>query len=207
MTQTTYAAAWVPSGDPARSLDAAAELATAWVLLQAKALGTKPVLVTENQAQWSLGPDAIRKFAATSDTVTSRGKKPSGHGRAVLAYLPRYRDMYRALPYARDGALAVVEFGSDPLIGWAMETHAVNLEDDQTTLETWTPPQRSLLEYVHRNGNNGWANGFGAENAASQLRELIAGGVDQDIILGFMVARGHDEESLERLAAIIKEIL
>ncbi|MFI6967113.1 hypothetical protein [Streptomyces sp. NPDC050255] len=133
MTDTTYTAAWVPNDDPARSLDVASELAAAWILRQTKALGIKPVLVNQTQDQWSMGPDAIRRLSGICDTVTDRGKRPIGHRRSVLAYVPRYRDMHRALPYARDGALAVVELMSDPLSGWAMETHAVNLVDGQTT--------------------------------------------------------------------------
>ncbi|MCX2182662.1 hypothetical protein KV205_19315 [Streptomyces sp. SKN60] len=121
--------------------------------------------------------------------------------------MPRYRDMHRALPYARDGALAVVELKSDPLIGWAMETHAVNLVDGQTTLESWNPAQRTRLEDIHSYGNNGWSRGFGADGAERVLPDLLAGGVGRDIILGFMVARGHDEDSVERLAAIIEKVM
>ncbi|MFG2723077.1 hypothetical protein ACGFW5_32975 [Streptomyces sp. NPDC048416] len=69
------------------------------------------------------------------------------------------------------------------------------------------PGLRTLLEDLPSCGNNGWSSGFGAANAAHLLRELIADGVDRDIILSFMVARGHDEKSVECLAAIIKKIL
>ncbi|MCM1950953.1 hypothetical protein NC315_37175 [Streptomyces sp. G2] len=207
MTDTTYAAAWVPDDDPARSLDVAAELAVLWVLRQAEALHVTPVLVTQTKEQWTLGPDAIRRLATTSDTVTDRGSRPSGDRRAVLAYLPRYRDMYRAVPYARGGALAVVEYRADPLSGWAMETQAVNLVDGQLTPKTWNPGQQNLLEDIHTYGNNGWTRGPDADHAARLVQELVADGVASDTILGFMVARHHSEEAIERLAAIIKRVV
>ncbi|MEU0102846.1 hypothetical protein [Streptomyces sp. NPDC006267] len=203
MTDTTYTAAWVPDDDPARSPDVAAELAALWIQQQAEALHTKPVLVTQTKDQWTLGPGAIRKLARISDTVTDRSTRPSGHRRAVLAYLPRTRDMYRAIPYAHEGALAVVEHGADPLSGWAMETLAVNLVDGQLTPKTWNPDQQSLLENIHTYGNNGWTGGPGADNAALLVQELVANGVGSATILGFMVARRHSEEAIDRLAAII----
>ncbi|MFE9046206.1 hypothetical protein ACFYOG_35630 [Streptomyces sp. NPDC007818] len=207
MTDTTYTAAWVPDDDPARSPDVAAELAALWVQQQAEALHARPVLVTQTKEQWTLGPDAIRRLATASDTVTDRGSRPSGHRRAVLAYLPRYRDTYRAVPYARGGALAVVEYGADPLSGWAMETQAVNLVDGQLTPKTWNPVQQNLLEDIHTYGNNGWTRGPGADHAARLVQELVANGVDSASILGFMVARHHSEEAIERLAAIVKKVV
>ncbi|MFF5931616.1 hypothetical protein [Streptomyces hydrogenans] len=203
MTETTYSAAWVPNDDPARTLDVAAELAAAWVLRQAETLGTKPVLATPTQAEWSAGPDIIRSLSKSWDTTTERGTAPSEQQRAVLAYVPTYRGLYRLLPCVRDGALAVVELSPYFLSGWAMDSRAVNLVNGQTTPEAWTPAQRTLLEDIDRYGNNGWAPGFDAEGAARLLPQLIADGVDQNVILGFMVARGHDETSVERLASII----
>jgi hypothetical protein len=205
MTDATYAAAWVPYNDPGRPWDEAAELAIAWVLEQAEHLEQRPVLVTTSQDQWHLGPDTIRQFARTNDTATARGSKVAGQSRPVLAYAPGYGDMYRAISYANGGALAVVESQSDPLIGWAMEVQAMDLLSGQATVDSRTGAQRADLESIHDYGNNGWTRGFGADRAAMVLRaqdDIL----ETDVILGHMLARGHDELSLRRLAKIIEQV-
>lgn len=92
----------------------------------------------------------------------------------------------------------------DPLIGWAMEVGARNLLTGETTPDTRTAADLADLEFLHVNGNNGWAKGYGQDRARDTLREMRnQGRLDRPLILGFMVAKGHSGESVDRLAKII----
>lgn len=203
----TYTAAWVPDDDPERSWDEAAERAVSWLLEQAHALGGRPLLVTPTQQQWQAGPDVIRQFVQTHEATTSRSRSAGFRQRPVVAYVPDYGDMYLAASYARDSVLAVVESRTAPLIGWAMEVHAVDLATGAVTADTRSPHQRSELERIDGYGNNGWTRGFGADRSASILDGLLRqDGIDADIILGHMVARGHDGRSIAHLKKIIERV-
>lgn len=114
MTMVTYVAAWVPDDDPERSWDEAAEWAVAWLLEQAHALRSRPLLVTPTQQQWQTGPDVIRRFAHTYEATTNRSRSAQFRQRPVLAYVPDYGDMNLAASYARNSALAVVESSTAP---------------------------------------------------------------------------------------------
>ncbi|MFJ8107808.1 hypothetical protein [Streptomyces sp. NPDC096132] len=207
MTIVTYTAAWVPDDDPERSWDEAAEPAAAWLLEQAHVLGGQPLLVTPTQQQWQAGPDVIRRFARTYEATTSRGRGAQFRQRPVLAYVPDYGDMYLAASYARNSALAVVESHTAPLIGWAMEVQAVDLTTGAVTADTRSPEQRQELERIHGYGNNGWTRGFGADRSASILEDLLRqDAIDTDIVVGHMVAHGHDKRSVARLMKIIDNV-
>jgi hypothetical protein len=207
MTMVTYTAVWVPDDDPERDWDEAAESAAAWLLEQAHALGSEPLLVTPTQQQWQAGPDVITRFARTYEATTSRSHGARFRQRPVLVYVPDYGDMYLAASYARDSALAVVESRIAPLIGWAMEVQVVDLTTGAVTVDIRSPEQCQELERIHGYGNNGWTRGFGADRSASILSGLLRqNGIDADIVLGYMVARGHDERSVARLKKIIESL-
>ncbi|WP_156725794.1 hypothetical protein [Streptomyces apocyni] len=163
--------------------------------------------MTPTQQQWRSGPDVIGHFADTYDATTSRGRVPHTSQRPVLAYVPDYGDMHLAASYARNRALAVVESRAEPLIGWAMEVQAVDLTTGAVTVDTRSPEQRRELERIHDYGNNGWTRGFGADRSTFILGGLLGqDGIDGDIVLGYMVARGHDGRSVARLAKIIENV-
>ncbi|MFD5858715.1 hypothetical protein [Streptomyces chartreusis] len=201
---TTYTAAWVPDDNPERGWDEAAELAVAWLLEQSRNLNLQPVLVTPTKQQRHSGPAVIRSFAQTYEATTSRSRGAQFRQRPVLAYVPDYGDMELATSYAHNSVLAVVESRTHPLLGWAMETQAVDLTTGSPTADTRSPEQRRELESIHDYGNNGWTKGFGADMSAAVLSDLLRqDGIDKDVIVGYMVARGHDQHSIARLAKII----
>ncbi len=63
-----------------------------------------------------------------------------------------------------------------------------------------TPDERSpkfmeALDSTHRNGNNGWAKGYGADRTTNELRALPAGGeLDVELVVGAMLAPGAPRE-------------
>ncbi|MEU0521964.1 hypothetical protein [Streptosporangium sp. NPDC006007] len=176
------------------------------MLEQAKQEGSTPLLVTPTQQQWDTGGESITWFANAYPAITprsSRQRARSGPG-PVLAYVPDFGLLHLAARYARGSALAVVETTSTPLIGWAMETGAINLLTGQATPDTLRDSQRELLERVHRNGNNGWTRGFGRDQTLRALRGAYGqDGLTKDIILGTMAAKGHNGKAVERLDEVL----
>lgn len=181
---TTYTAAWVPDDNPERGWDEAAELAVAWLLEQSQTLNLQSVLVTPTKQQWQLGPAVIRRFAQTYEVTTSRARGAQFRQRPVLAYVPDYGDMELAASYANNSVLAVVESRTHPLLGWAMETQAVDLTTGSSTADTRSPQQCHELESIHDYGNNGWTKGFVADLSAAILSDLLRqNGINKDIIV------------------------
>ncbi len=114
---------------------------------------------------------------------------------------------YDTLTFARGTSLVVVESVATPLRGWAMEVEALNLLTDETTPDTRSEEQREQFERIHFYGNNGWTTGFGKDQANRVLAGLHQQGLlDADVVLGFMLARGHHGTAVERLATIIRKL-
>lgn len=204
MTESTYTAAWVPYEPGVDWDEQAGQMAADWVREQAAGLGVEPVLVTESQAQQTMGPDVIRAFAAAHLTVTRKGGTAGGYCGAVLAYVPDFTDMENATAHARGYAMAVVEHPGTPMIGWAMQTRALDLRTGHITHDTRTPDQITALDALYTNGNNGWADDFGAAGARQVLVELPAADrPDRDVIAGYMTARGKHAKAIDRLTAIV----
>ncbi|WP_214107267.1 hypothetical protein [Acrocarpospora catenulata] len=206
MSNIGYIAAWVPDDDPHRDWEDAAKLAIAWVLEQAAQEGASPLLVTPHQNQWKAGVESITWFANTYPAITprsSRQRVSRGQG-PVLVYVPDFGTLTLAANYARGSSLAVVETASTPLIGWAMETKAVNLLTGQATPETRTNSQREVLERVHFHGNNGWTRGFGRDQTTRILRGAYGReGLTRDVVLGAMAAKGHNSKAVGRLGELL----
>ncbi|MFF0249904.1 hypothetical protein [Streptosporangium sandarakinum] len=203
MAEIQYTAAWVPDDDPHRDWEEAAQLAVAWVLEQAAREGATPLLVTPTQGQWSSGTESIARFARAYPATTPRSGRDragSGHG-PVLVYVPDLATLHLAARRAHGSALAVIETEETPLIGWAMETGAVNLLTGEATPDTRSDHQRELLERIHFYGNNGWTRGFGHDQTRRILRSER--GLAKDVILGAMAAKGHDGKAVERLSALL----
>jgi hypothetical protein len=62
------------------------------------------------------------------------------------------------------------------MVGWAMQTGALDLTTCQVTPDTRTSRQKEALQQVLDNGNNGWVAGPGASYA---LRDVPEGELDR----------------------------
>ncbi len=207
MTTAEYTAAWVPDDDPNRSWDEAADLAVEWVLEQARSLELAPLLVTPTQSQWSAGADSIRWFAQTYTATTPRSARVGSSRSAVLLYVPDYGTFHHGVNQARDGAVVVVESVSHPLLGWAVEVEALNLVTGERTADYREPELREQLDRLHWYGNNGWTRGFGRDQAIRILEEMRQQGhFDPQIVLGYMLAKGHHGKAVDRLAELIAKL-
>jgi hypothetical protein len=197
-------AAWVPDDDPERPWNDAADLAAEWIVAESKRRGVEPLLVTPTQSQWRMGPEIVRVFANRFEATTPRSARARFGHRPVLAYVPDYDTFHLAAGYARDSALAVVEADSDPVVGWAMEVGALNLITGEPTEDTRSEVQREEFERIHFYGNNGWTNGFGNNQLRRILMELQTKGLlNRGLLLGCMLAKGHNGRALTRLSKII----
>jgi hypothetical protein len=86
----------------------------------------------------------------------------------------------------------VIEASSYPLIGWAMETKALNLVTGEPTADTRTDYQRKELDRIRFYGNNNWTKGFGADQTLLTLRDLLHDDpLPADVIVGSILARGQ----------------
>ena len=205
-TKLSYVAAWVPENDP-RSWDDAAKPAVEWVLQEAERQKRKPLLVTATQHQWDAGTRSITWFAQKFAATTPRSKQLSSFHGPVLAFVPDYETMNLAAHYAKGSSLAVVESDPHPLVGWAMEVKALNLLTGEVTPDPRTEDQRNELDRIHFYGNNGWASGFGRDQATRVLRDLLkSGDIKSEIVLGYMLAKGHSHKSIDGLAVLIKRL-
>jgi hypothetical protein len=164
----------------------------------------EPLLVTPTQLQWRIGPEIVQVFANRFEATTPRSARARFGHRPVLAYVPDYDTFHLAAGYARDSALAVVEADSDPVVGWAMEVGALNLITGEPTGDTRSEVQREEFERIHFYGNNGWTNGFGNNQLRRILMELQTKGLlNRGLLLGCMLAKGHNGRALTRLSKII----
>lgn len=207
VTEHRYVAAWVPDDDPQRSWDDAADLAVEWLLREADRLGVAPLLVTPTKSQWTSGAESIRRLAQNYEATTPRSSRPTSGQRSVLVYVPDYDTFHLAANYAHGSSLAVVESVTTPLRGWAMEVAALNLLTGDRTPDTRTEEQRRELDRLHFYGNNGWTTGFGKDQATRLLSDLQRRGLlDTDVVLGYMLAKGHHGKAIDRLAKIIGKL-
>lgn len=207
MAEQRYSASWVPDDDPERSWDEAADLAVDWLLQEASRRGAAPLLVTPTKSQWTSGADSIRWLAQNYEAATTRSSRPSRGQGPVLANVPDYDTFHFAADQARGASLAVVESVATPLRGWAMEVQALNLLTGEVTPDTRTKEQRELLGRIHWYGNNGWTTGFGRDQASRVLAELQRQGLlDADVVLGYMVAKGHHGKAVDRLEKMLLKV-
>ncbi|MFJ9894261.1 hypothetical protein ACIQPR_13185 [Streptomyces sp. NPDC091280] len=204
MSDVSYATAWVPDEAPLTAPGDAAQLAIDWVLEEAQRSGVEPLLLTPDKTPWTMGVAPITWFASNYSATTARARNPRNGNGPVLVYLPDYKLMGMAADYAQGSSLVAVEHRMDPLIGWAMELGARNLLINETTEDTRTASELADLEFIHANGNNRWARGFGQDRARDTLREMRdQGRLDRATVLGCMVAKRHSGESIYQLSKII----
>ncbi|QNG37725.1 hypothetical protein F1C76_15080 [Geodermatophilaceae bacterium NBWT11] len=185
--------------------DEAIDIAVTWVRAECVAQGRRGVLVTVSKN--SLGGGPLEAFARAGDWITPRsGRAGVDIGRPVLAYVPDEQALQLATRYARGSSLCAVEGFGTSLSGWARSIGALNLlgegpgpELDARLLEA--------LDHLHFVGNNGWGDGFGQHRAQGTLLGLREQGLlDQDAIVGDMLARGHSPRSVKQLTALIDKL-
>ncbi len=204
--QPEYKAAWVPDDDPRRPWDDALEPAIDWVEEQCLEQNAPALLVTITQHVLSAGPPALADFAARHAATTPRGARAGSRGSPVLVYVPDEVTFLLAARYARHSALCVVESSQTPLIGWAMETGAINLLTGEPTMDNRPEELQEAMETLLSYGNNGWTRGFGADAARRILTDLRSKGLlDRDTILGYVLAHDVSSESVKRLEKLIEQ--
>jgi len=96
-------------------------------------------------------------------------------------------------------ALCALEWPTLPLRGWAMETEAENLLTGKVTPDSRTEEQKKLFEHLATVGNNGWGGDYGQRILPGMLAELLATGIEPDIILTTMFARDASSSGIEKL--------
>ena len=203
MTDIRYIAAWVADDAEHRPRDVAFALAADWIEAHPN---SQPLLITPVRHQQSAFP-AITRFANTHTAITLGRGRSFRHSGPVLAYVPDYEMMDLATEVASDASLAVVETIEYPMIGWAMQVHAIDLVTGKVTPDTRTESQRRELDQVYFYGNNGWAPPFDRERAASVLQPLLTeSGMSKDIVLGHMIAKGASGKDTVRLARLIDSL-
>ena len=203
MNEKPYEAAWVPYDDPGRSWDVAVELAIAWVEERALEEGRRPRLVTPEKRVQLSGPEPLVRFAKRYESVTPRGRGGSGRSVPVLAYAPTYSSFELAARIADGSSLCVVEWPSDPMLGWAVQMEALDLTTGQVTPDNRSPELIELLDHLHFCGNNGWGDQFGRERARQLLPEILKLETP-GAVLAYMLARGSFAASVQNLRQIIK---
>jgi hypothetical protein len=199
-----YEAAWVPHDDADNEPELALQLAIGWFMARARDLGVQPLLVLPEARTVSHGPDQIRQLAKRCEWTTPRSKGGQV-GSAVLAYAPDYKGMALAGQRATGAVLAVVPWPPLALNGWAVERRALDLVTGETTPDDRSDELIGFLDSLDRNGNNGWGSAYDKRDvprilAAMREQDLL----DPDVVLGCMLARGHDATSIETLAGFLR---
>ncbi|WP_147315452.1 hypothetical protein [Asanoa ferruginea] len=187
MSVFPHRTAWVPIDDHTPLHDAA-EMAAAWVIQQAGTHALQPVL------RGGLGDSIV--FALRGQFTT--GPNP-GREHAVLAFLPDYDDVHTSL---RHGVFAAIESEATPLLGWAMQTRAVNLTTGEVTADTRSAALKEAIERIHFFDNNGWTRGSGADGSKRILGDLQPADRDKNLLLGSLCALGSRGKALARLSGL-----
>jgi hypothetical protein len=152
------------------------------------------------------GPAELTRFARRNEATTVRSRHYVRRGdRPVLAYAPTYKAMGIAAGFAGSTALCVVEWSPDELIGWAMEVHALDLTTGRPTPDTRSPELLESLMMLLSYGNNGWADWFAKQRSAELLGEIkTRHELNPDIIIGYAVAHGANDNEIRNLSALIQ---
>ncbi|GIF51282.1 hypothetical protein Afe04nite_58210 [Asanoa ferruginea] len=122
-----------------------------------------------------------------------------GREHAVLAFLPDYDDVHTSL---RHGVFAAIESEATPLLGWAMQTRAVNLTTGEVTADTRSAALKEAIERIHFFDNNGWTRGSGADGSKRILGDLQPADRDKNLLLGSLCALGSRGKALARLSGL-----
>lgn len=201
---TTYTAAWVPDDDPGRPWETSAALGVAWTEEQCAATGARGVLVTNVVDAVDYAP-SLRRFADrhqhTTPRARSRGRATPG---PVLVYAPDWAALEHAASLAGGHSLCVVESFATPLLGWAMETRAVDLTHPQDAPEPLDGALADALDRLSPYVDKGFGTSYDRKQAARVLDDLRGAGLlDAEVVLAAMAARGLPPDGIRRLGRLI----
>ena len=188
-------------------IERSARLAAAWLLERSRELKAEPLVVLPHSHARTSGPGAIQWLAKRYPVITPRSRGSSDTGRSVLAYAVDYKGFQLAAQCAQGAALVVVEWPTDPLIGWAVESRALNLATGELTPDSRSEETINHLEHLHRSGYNGWTTSFDKQVVPPLLAVMREQGtLDRDLVCGYMLAHGQSAESIKNLAAMMARL-
>ncbi len=114
--------------------------------------------------------------------------------------MPDWESLEFAIQLANGGSLAVVEGFGTKLEGWARWHRAVDLTSNQLS-ETLPDDVLELVETLQCYGNNGFARGFGRDQALRRTTSMQL--IDKDLTLGALLAAGQSASGVRRLSQLI----
>lgn len=191
------AVAWVPEAET-RPWDEAAALAGAWLRQQARDHSDRIGVVTPVIQQYMI--DDVDRLGWKTSRRSGRKRVPDGT-LGVLAYVPDWDELEFATGLARDGSLVAVEGTLAPLEGWARWQQAVDLITGEVT-EPLADDLRTVVERLKIYGNNGFARGFGRDQAMRVVRDVPADA--HGLVLGALLAAGQRSSGVKRLADLLQ---
>jgi hypothetical protein len=194
---TVRAVAWVPEAET-RPLDEAAAFAGAWLRQQARDYGDRIGVVTPVIQEYMI--DDVDRLGWKTSRRSGRERVPDGT-LGVLAYVPGWDELEFATGLARDGSLVAVEETLTPLEGWARWHQAVDLITGEVT-EPLADDLRTVVERLKFYGNNGFARGFGRDQALRVVRDVPADA--HGLVLGALLAAGQRSSGVKRLADLLQ---
>lgn len=197
---STFAAAWVPY-EPTREFDTAAAIAMEWADSQAADRGHPAVLVTDRKGEYHGRPlfDSYRNGRHATPRSPNIAVRPG----AVVAHVPTPEALALASRLAAGNALVVVEHPAPwRLAGWASAVGARDLVTGQVA--SLDPRLSERLQELVWYGNNGYARGYGRDNAQRVLNQMRADGLlDRDVVVTALGTFGTSPEAQEILVKLI----
>jgi uncharacterized protein (UPF0297 family) len=205
MTSEPLAAAWIPPGADL-TLEAAAEVAMRWADEQAAARGAQAMLVTDLKGEYR-GEAPFDRYA-DGRHITPRSSGLAITPGAVIAHNPTAEALELAMDTARGTAIAVVALLPGPwwLHGWAAAVGAQDLLTGETAAldAALVEPLTQIVAY----GNNGFAAGYGRDNAQDLLRQLQRDGLlEHDLVVSALGGLGLPARHQHTISKMIDKMV
>jgi hypothetical protein len=198
-TPSTAKTAWFPFVQEIGWQARANCAAVAWTEAECSARGVKGLLLVYSYANdyddGPLGSFARRHSITTQQSSYGPNSPRSG---VVLVDMPDEKLMQTAMGMGQS-ALCAIERPNFPLLGWAMETGAVNLLTGEITPDTRTEEQKKLLQFVKTAGDKGWHDSHAAMTVPGMLAKLQDSGLGINVVCGVMLACGASASGIDKL--------
>jgi hypothetical protein len=178
----TLTTAWVPFVQEIGWEDRANAAAMAWTEAECSARGVRGLLLVYSHAhRYNHGP--LGSFAQRHSITTQRSsyRLNSPRSSVVLVDRPDEVLMETAVQMGQE-ALCAIEWPTFSLLGWPMETAAVNLLTGEVTPDTRTDEQMKLLDFLKIAGNNGWHDSYAERDLPPMLAKLRDSGLALDVV-------------------------
>jgi hypothetical protein len=202
---STPKTAWIPFRQEIGWEDRANTAAVAWTEAECSARSVRGLLLVHSHANdYDHGP--LGAFAKRHSITTQRSSYRTNSPRSSVVLVDRPEEvlMETAVEMGRD-ALCAIEWPTFSLLGWAMETAAVNLLTGDMTSDTRTEEQKDLLDDLAFAGNNGWHDSYAERDVPPMLRQLKASGLELDVVVGVMLARGASASGIQKLQRLAEK--